>query len=89
MVEVRDTGPGIPKDIIGRIFDPFFSTKEKGRGHNVGLGLSISRSIVREHGGRLEARNLSGGGACLRVALPAVSAPLVAEERERGEGARE
>ncbi len=70
VAEIRDTGPGIPHDVIERVFDPFFSTKEKGRGHNVGLGLSISRSIVAEHGGRIEAENLDGGGACFRVMLP-------------------
>ncbi len=71
VAEVRDTGPGIPADILERIFDPFFSTKEKGRGHNVGLGLSISRSIIADHGGRLEARNLPEGGASFSITLPA------------------
>ena len=72
VVEIRDTGPGIEPDVLERIFDPFFSTKEKGRGHNVGLGLSISRSIIAEHGGRIEAANLESGGVCFRVLLPAL-----------------
>ncbi len=71
VVEISDTGPGVPAEIMERIFDPFFSSKDKGRGMNVGLGLSISRSIVLEHGGRIEVENLPGGGACFRVCLPA------------------
>jgi signal transduction histidine kinase/ActR/RegA family two-component response regulator len=51
VVEVTDNGPGIPPEILPRIFDPFFSTKEQGRG--TGLGLSISYGIVRDHGGDL------------------------------------
>jgi PAS domain S-box-containing protein len=68
VVGIRDTGGGIPDEIKDRIFDPFFSTKEKGGGLNIGLGLSISRSIVREHGGRIEVE--SRGGTEFRVMLP-------------------
>ncbi|MFQ5441512.1 MAG: ATP-binding protein [Thermodesulfobacteriota bacterium] len=71
VVEVRDTGPGIPEEIKDRIFDPFFSTKSKGGGKNVGLGLSISQSIIEEHGGRIEAENPEGRGALFRIVLPA------------------
>ena len=68
--EFRDTGPGISPDVIDKIFDPFFTTKEKGGGHNIGLGLSISLSIIKEHGGTLEASNSPEGGALFRVMLP-------------------
>ncbi|MFQ5428644.1 MAG: ATP-binding protein, partial [Thermodesulfobacteriota bacterium] len=53
VAEIKDTGAGIPDEVIERVFDPFFSTKDKGGGLNIGLGLSISQSIVKEHGGRL------------------------------------
>ncbi|GMR04780.1 MAG: hypothetical protein BMS9Abin23_0687 [Thermodesulfobacteriota bacterium] len=79
VVEVRDSGPGIPAEIKDRIFDPFFSTKDKGGGKNVGLGLSLSQSIVEEHGGSIEVENIKGGGACFRIVLPA------APEREEEE----
>jgi signal transduction histidine kinase len=65
---VRDTGPGIPPDILPRIFDPFVTTKRAGEG--TGLGLSIVSRMVREHGGRALARNHVEGGALFTVFLP-------------------
>ena len=70
VMEIRDTGPGIPAEAMDRIFDPFFTTKVKGGGKNVGLGLSIAQSIVAEHGGKIWAENAPGGGAVMRVTLP-------------------
>lgn len=67
-VEIEDEGPGIPPQIFDRIFDPFFTTKPAGEGS--GLGLSISREIVAEHGGRIWAENRPEGGARLSVELP-------------------
>ncbi|MGH7278836.1 MAG: sensor histidine kinase, partial [Candidatus Rokuibacteriota bacterium] len=67
-VEIRDTGPGIPRDIVERIFDPFFTTKAPGEGS--GLGLSVSYGIITEHGGRLRATNTADGGALFLVELP-------------------
>jgi signal transduction histidine kinase len=66
VVWVRDTGPGIPREIQHRIFDPFFTTKAKG----VGLGLSISYRIVQEHGGRLRFTSQPGRGTTFYVHLP-------------------
>jgi len=66
--EVRDTGPGIPEDILPLIFEPFFTTKKSGKG--TGLGLSICHGIVKQHGGRIEVRNLKPRGAAFRVFLP-------------------
>jgi two-component system sensor kinase FixL len=65
-VAVEDTGGGIAAPDQERIFDPFFSTKPEG----LGLGLSISRSIVESHGGRLWASSGPDGGATLQFTLP-------------------
>ncbi len=70
VIEIKDTGPGIPDDIKAKIFDPFFTTKEKGGGLNIGLGLSICQSIVREHGGWIEVDSKEGEGTTFRVFLP-------------------
>ncbi len=65
---LEDTGPGIPKQNLTRLFDPFFTTKPMGKG--TGLGLSITHGIVREHGGKIYAENMSGAGARFVVELP-------------------
>jgi two-component system, NtrC family, sensor kinase len=67
-LEVRDTGCGIGEADRKRIFDPFFSTKEPGRG--TGLGLFISSEIVRDHRGRIELDSAEGRGSTFRVVLP-------------------
>lgn len=66
VLEVEDTGPGIPPELEKRVFDPFFTTKETG----TGLGLSIAARIVEKHGGRLEYESAAGKGALFRVVLP-------------------
>jgi two-component system NtrC family sensor kinase len=68
LLAVRDTGPGIPHDVIGRIFDPFFTTKPVGEG--TGLGLSISYEIIKKHGGDIRADSPGGGGAVFTVRIP-------------------
>jgi len=69
LVEVLDQGSGLPKDLGGDIFEPFVTSKETG----LGLGLAISRRIVEEHGGRIDAADRPGGGATMRVYLPVES----------------
>ncbi len=64
-IEIDDSGRGIPKDLIERIFDSFFTTKPKG----TGLGLSVSKRIIEEHGGKLVAKNIPGGASFI-VSLP-------------------
>jgi signal transduction histidine kinase len=66
---IRDSGPGIPDEVLPRIFDPFFTTKEVGRG--TGLGLAITYGIIQEHGGSIHAMNDPEGGAVFTVELPA------------------
>jgi signal transduction histidine kinase len=68
-VAVSDTGPGIPSADRRRIFEPFYSTKEAGRG--TGLGLFITGELVREHKGRIELDSEEGRGSTFRVILPA------------------
>jgi CheY-like chemotaxis protein len=68
VVEVSDSGPGIPAAVQRRIFDPFFTTKAVGEGS--GLGLSISHAIVQSHGGQISVESRPGRGATFRVALP-------------------
>ena len=68
VVEVEDTGPGIPGGMQSKIFEPFFTTKAPGRG--TGLGLSICYGIVEEHRGRIEVESQLGRGATFRVHLP-------------------
>jgi PAS domain S-box-containing protein len=67
-VSFHDDGPGIPKENLPSIFDPFYTTKRPGRG--TGLGLSICKSVVKEHNGTIEATNAPDGGAVFTVTLP-------------------
>ncbi len=71
VAEVEDTGTGIPEEIRDRIFDPFFTTREVGEG--TGLGLAVSDTIVRAHGGTLTVRSRLGKGTTFRIALPAMA----------------
>jgi signal transduction histidine kinase len=63
---VEDTGPGVSQDVLPRLFEPYFTTKADG----LGVGLSISRSIVESHGGSIDVANLPKGGARFSVTLP-------------------
>lgn len=69
VLEVQDTGSGIPRDEQTKIFEPFYTTKPPGRG--TGLGLSICYGIVEDHRGRIEVDSAPGRGATFRVRLPA------------------
>ena len=71
VVEVRDTGTGIRREDIKRIYDPFFTTKGIGRG--TGLGLAVSYGILQEHGGAISVDSAPGQGTTFQVALPAIA----------------
>jgi signal transduction histidine kinase len=63
---VEDNGPGFSGEVVGRAFEPFFTSKETG----AGIGLALCRKLVREHGGEIRAGNRPSGGARLRILLP-------------------
>jgi two-component system CitB family sensor kinase len=67
-VEVRDSGPGVPRPLMGRIFETGFSTKEPAHGGPRGLGLALVKRLVTQHGGEISMRN--DGGAVFSVRLP-------------------
>ena len=70
VVEVADTGAGIPQDNMSKIFEPFFTTKEVGQG--TGLGLAVCYGIISEHSGRISVRSTVGKGTTFSIFLPAV-----------------
>ncbi|MCI0494457.1 cache domain-containing protein [candidate division KSB1 bacterium] len=70
VIEIADTGTGIPDEIIDRIFDPFFTTKEVGEG--TGLGLSIAYGIITKHQGRMTVKSKVGQGSVFTIKIPAV-----------------
>jgi two-component system, NtrC family, sensor kinase len=67
-IEVQDTGSGIPKDVLPRIFDPFYTTKPVGKG--TGLGLSLSYGIIQKHHGTIEVATEPGQGTTFRIIIP-------------------
>jgi ligand-binding sensor domain-containing protein/signal transduction histidine kinase/CheY-like chemotaxis protein len=74
VAEVRDTGSGIPPEVLGRIFDPFFTTKPVGVG--TGLGLALCQAFIASMGGRIEVESQVGQGTVFRVTLPAAKEKL-------------
>ena len=80
----KDSGPGIPKEIIHKVFDPFFTTKDVGKG--TGLGLSISHGIITEHHGGITMASPDEGGAIVTITLPIVGKELWAQVRQRAQG---
>jgi two-component system NtrC family sensor kinase len=78
-IEIADSGPGIPPDVLPHIFEPFFTTKDEGEG--TGLGLSLVYGIVENHGGQIKATSQPGQGAAFVIELPV--SPRVDGDRTR------
>jgi two-component system NtrC family sensor kinase len=70
IIHIADNGPGIPPEILNKIWDPFFTTKEQGKG--TGLGLSISQNIMRTLGGTIDVKNGDSGGAVFTLKIPII-----------------
>ena len=84
-VQVSDSGPGIPADLLDHVFDPFVTSKPRGSG----LGLTISAGIAAAHRAKLRASNPPGGGALFTVEFPlATQGGLASEVRDPGMNAR-
>jgi signal transduction histidine kinase len=79
-VEVGDTGGGIPPGDLSRIFEPFYSTKERG----TGLGLAFAHQVVKEHGGTIRCESALGTGTTFTIRLPA---DAEVEEKRQVDGA--
>ncbi|MCB0309973.1 MAG: PAS domain-containing sensor histidine kinase, partial [Bdellovibrionales bacterium] len=67
-IEIEDSGSGIPEKNLEKIWIPFFTTKEVGKG--TGLGLHICKDIIQQHAGRLTVENVAGSGAKFSIVLP-------------------
>jgi signal transduction histidine kinase len=76
VIEVRDNGCGMSREVIERVFQPFFTTKGIGKG--TGLGLSVVYGIIRDHGGSISVDSEVGVGSCFRIELPAAASELAA-----------
>ena len=82
-LEIADTGPGIPEEVRAKIFEPFFTTKPAGQG--TGLGLSLCRGIIEEHGGVITVVSEPGQGTTFAITLPVVVPPAGADEPDAAE----
>jgi signal transduction histidine kinase len=79
LIKIEDSGPGVESKNIERIFEPFYTTKS----HGMGMGLSICRSIVQSHGGRLIATPGRTFGLAMQVSLPATEALMLSARGPR------
>lgn len=80
-LEVSDTGPGIPPEIVGRVFDAFFTTRTSARRRGSGLGLSIVQAIVEDHRGQVDLRTEMGKGTTFSVYLPIHRGPSCSTQK--------
>ncbi|MFH0958142.1 MAG: PAS domain S-box protein [Pseudomonadota bacterium] len=76
LLSISDTGRGMDKETLARIFDPFFSTKQRGSTRGTGLGLSVVKGIVQQHGGHVDCQSEPGKGTEFRIYFPSIEEPL-------------
>jgi len=81
VVEVEDTGPGIPPEHLPRVFDRFFTDRPAGKGKGTGLGLALAKAIVEAHGGSLAAASPPGRGALFTLRLPLIHTGFTPDSR--------
>ncbi len=79
-IRFKDTGEGIPDDVLSKIFDPFFTTKERGKG--TGLGLSVTLGIVQNHGGWIDVSSAIGNGTQIDIYLPCVDEQISVDDKD-------
>ena len=79
-VSIADRGGGIAQEVLPNIFDPYFSTKQRGEQKGMGLGLTICHTVVQKHGGAIAVESVAGGGATCHIHLP-VSRPVPVEAK--------
>jgi PAS domain S-box-containing protein len=77
MLSVKDTGSGMDEETLARIFDPFFSTKERGSTRGTGLGLSVVKGIAQQHGGHVTCKSEPGEGTEFKIYFPAIVTTLI------------
>ncbi len=77
-IRIMDAGAGMPRDVLARAFDPYFSTKQRGTQKGMGLGLTIARTAIRQHGGAIAVDSTPGGGTTVTCYLPAARAEAAA-----------
>ena len=82
VIEIKDTGSGIPPEHLARVFDPFFTTKPEGQG--TGMGLSVSYGIISRHHGTIHVSSQPGEGALFTIRLPMQAAPDAASQESEG-----
>lgn len=81
VIEIEDTGSGIPPEILPRIFEPYFSTKKEMKG----LGLTTAHSIITRHKGTIDIRSTPGRGTCVSISLPVVSDSVNEPEMDKNQ----
>ena len=80
-IVIKDNGSGIPEEHLKRVFDPYFSTKQRGVQKGMGLGLSTAYSVIQKHEGYISVESTSSAGTTVSIYLPAWERPIFEEEK--------
>ncbi len=84
-ISIEDEGKGITPEILPKIFDPYFTTKEMGAGKGTGLGLTICHSIVKKHGGHIDVKSMAGAGTSVTLYIPRADSKILKSPDKIGE----